>query len=147
MSRYLVKGTFTPRGARVADSWTLDVYCGDVGGDASDHEDWLLAWARESRGGGALLIETWEDGKRVAWINRTIQIDDRPGIQPSGGYPAHDCGAPMVPPDVSGLRGADAAQRHFFCLGCLVNVPASASDRMRAQVAASAERRAASGAA
>lgn len=140
--RYIVSATWTPPGARMVDSLRLTLYTGDVGGMASDAEDWILAWARESTCGGSLLIETTEDGKPVAWLNRSIQHGDAlPGVQPTGGYPAHACGKPMVPADVVGA-GVKVPTGCLFCLGCLRAVGAPAADRLRAQVAASVERKA-----
>lgn len=145
MNRYLVTATWTPRGGRAVDGLAQVIYDGDDEHDAVEAGNAIHDWRMASTCGGVVLVEredrsevVYSSGAAVPW--QTL-LRDRPINRPTGGYPACECGAPLVPADMVGAS-VTVGQGELFCVGELRGRPASAADRLRAQGVAAAERRA-----
>lgn len=144
----VVVATWTPPGARIKDSLIREIYRGRNRWSADDSAKECIRWARTSTCGGCILVESFDGALLVKRDSAAVSLRTlpaaRPPNHPSAGYPACVCGAPMVPPDMVGTAAALIAtdEDELFCVREATGRPASAADRLRAQVAASAERRA-----
>ncbi len=137
---WTLRATYVPRGARVADGLTLELYSGPDEAPADRWLDFLHEFASWSRCGGRVLLLKTED-KEVWWdTSIPCHAHDAEWHQPSGGYPSHGCGKPLVPGDIVGQA---LKPRELFCVGCYRAVEASPDERLRATTAASHERQAA----
>lgn len=141
---YTVKARWIQPGSRVADGLVQTLYFGRDGVTASEIEDAMHEWALDSTCGGVVVVTVYEGDKVVNEDSTSVPIGQLYApikVTPGAGYPAHECGSPMVPGDVLGSM-AKTKPDQLFCVGCCVPVDASPADRLRATTAASVERRA-----
>ena len=139
---FRVVAIWTPAGARIADSSRMTLYRGGdqfAAESAYDLSTWLVAGARASGLRGAIACELRRDSDLLAAWCRTIGAPNpgAPAPARSPGYPAHDCGGPMVPGDIAGMP---CGARQLVCVRCGVPVDATPEQQLRAQTAARAER-------
>jgi hypothetical protein len=143
VTRWTIDATWVPRGALIRDGFTRRLAETRSIGEVREVVRLMRQWARESTCGGSVLIEVREGDEVRDSCGFQVQHEQMaPIAQTAPGYPAHECGAPMVMPP----RGSGGGRQHLYCTGCGVLVEAPAVVRMKATAAGQAERAASRGA-